>query len=301
MLKKLKANVGLLSLFLATFIWGATYVVTKIGLDEMGPNTLGFYRGILGSAFLVSVLIFKGQFKSFFTAVKKQPHIFALIGFIGITLSMIAQNIALTLTTSALFSIILATTSPIFIALISVMFLKEKLSSVKITGLVLGFIGVAVILFNKDLVTGIGGTSSLIGQLLSLATSFVWAIYSIQNKHYSKDISAIFLTTGAYIFGTLFLAPVSFIFETPLVFMSFSAITWAIILFLGIASAGLAFYLWSYGFSKVEASKAGMFMYLIPVISLSLGWLLLDEVLTAQAVIGSAIILGGVLLVEKNK
>jgi drug/metabolite transporter (DMT)-like permease len=296
----MKINNGLLAVFLAVFIWGATYVVTKIGLGSIGPNTLGFLRGVLGSIFLLSILIFQHQLKEFIDVIRKNVKAFAMLGFIGITSSMVFQNLALIYTTSALFSIILSTTTPIFIALISILFFREKFSKLKVLGLILGFVGVAVVLVNKEIFTGIGGFLSIIGQVLSLATSIVWAIYSVQNKHYSKNISAIFLTAGAYIFGTLFLAPIAFLFESPLAILNFSATSWAIILFLGIVSSGVAFLLWAYGFTKVEASKAGMFMYLIPVISLLLGQMLLGETLTAQAIVGSIIILSGVALVGKE-
>jgi drug/metabolite transporter (DMT)-like permease len=296
----LSKNIGLISVFLAVFIWGATYVVTKIGLGSMGPNTLGFYRGFLGSLFLISIIAIQGQLTQFIEVFKKNWKTFALLGFVGITLSMIVQNTALTLTTAGLFSIILATMSPLFIALISIIFLKEKATRNKIIALILGLIGVSVILINRELFTNIGGFKSILGQLLSLATAAVWAIYSVQNKKFSKNISAIFLTTGAYLCGTLFLAPVSIIFENPLVFLNFNLSSWIVISFLGFISAGLAFFLWAFGFTKIEASKAGMFMYLIPVVSLVLGWLLLRETLSFQAILGTAIILSGVVLLEKN-
>jgi drug/metabolite transporter (DMT)-like permease len=298
----MKKNIGLISVFLAVLIWGATYVVTKIGLEEIGPNTIGFLRGVLGSIFLVSILAVQGKLKEFLKLFKSDYKIFIIIGGIGITGSMVTQNTALTLTSSALFSVILSSTTPIFITLISIIFLKEKFSNQKLLGLTLGFVGVLIILINKEIFNGISSKSSLVGQLLSLATSLIWAIYTILNKQFSKNknISAIFLTTGAYIFGTIFLAPIAFIFEDPLSLVNYSLQSWGIILFLGFISAGLAFYLWNYGFTKVEASKAGIFMYFIPVISLLLGWLLLSEILTIQAIIGSIVIFMGAWIVGKK-
>jgi drug/metabolite transporter (DMT)-like permease len=69
-----------------------------------------------------------------------------------------------------------------------------------------------------------------------------------------------------------------------------------IILYLGIVASGIAYLLWNYALSRMDASRASTFLFLMPVITTLIGWLYMGEVITAQFIIGTVLVLAGIYL-----
>ena len=78
-----------------------------------------------------------------------------------------------------------------------------------------------------------------------------------------------------------------------------SSISWLLILYLGFISSGLTYLLWNYALKRIEASKASVFLFLIPVVAILLGKILLAEKITFSIVAGAGLVLSGIYLVER--
>lgn len=101
--------------------------------------------------------------------------------------------------------------------------------------------------------------------------------------------------------ATILLIPTVFIFETPAVVLSLGSVSWLLILYLGIFASGVSFLMWNFAVSHLEVSKAAVYLYLIPVIAIIVGIIFLHESFTTVNLLGTILVLGGILLTEKRK
>ncbi len=289
---------GLLAILLTVLIWGSSFAVVKIGLQEIEPLMLTLLRALFASIFLMSIILLRREQKVFLKAVKTDWKYFLVLGLIGITLFGLLQNVGIKYTSSALAGI-LQNTNPLFILVLSGIFLKEIITKNKILGLVTGFLGVCFIVFVGTDIKELFSSETFLGNVLIIASALSWAIYSILNKRVFKKYSPLHLTSIAYIFGTILLIPAVLIFSSVADLSELSLKSWLIILYLGITCSAIAFFSWNYALSKMDASKASAFLYLIPVIAIFIGWAFMGEEVSTYALLGSGLVLGGVYLTEK--
>lgn len=290
---------GMIALLITVLIWASSFAVTKIGLQQIEPMTMAFIRAFFASVFLLFIICGKKQFKSFLCVVKTDWKYFLILAIIGIALFNIFQNIGVKYTSSALAGV-LQNTNPLFILILSGIFLHEIITRKKIIGVVVGFLGMLIIVFGGVNINEIFKSQSFLGNVLIIGSSVSWAIYSILNKKVFKKYTPLHLTAIAYIFGTIFLFPIAFLFENTSTLFLFSIKSWLIVGYLGVVASGITFFLWNYALSKMEATKASVFLFLIPVIAILIGWLFMEEALTVYTITGSILILGGIYITEKK-
>lgn len=288
---------GAVCLSSASAIWGGMYVVSKYVLDYIPPMTLVNIRMVIATLVLWLVLWWSGEKR---IAVKDFKEI-ALIGLIGFTISIGSQFMGTKLSTASLGAIV-TSTSPSFMVLFAWLINKERASAAQIIGLVLATIGVLII-------AGMGWytntEATLTGILFLLIAAITWALYTMLCKHTADRYSSLAVTCYAAMFGTLFTFPITLweLSNHPAFFGDLRIV--AGILYLGIVSTALAFYLWNKGFILVPAGTAAVYFFLQPVFGAVLGWGFLGERMTLATLGGAGIILLGVvystLVVERIK
>ena len=186
-----KSSKGILAVMLAVFIWGSSYVVLKIGLEEIPPITFGLLRGIIASVFLYIIILFRKETKLLLKVLKKDLSSAFSLGLVGIFLFNIIQNYGIPKTTSSLASVLI-NINPLFILILAVLFLKEKFSINKLIGLVVGFLGMGFIVLSGEDIKALTQSQSFVGNGLMIATAFIWAVYSVLNKKFSKNITLLY-------------------------------------------------------------------------------------------------------------
>ncbi|WP_366522805.1 DMT family transporter [Ignavibacterium sp.] len=278
---------------LAVIFWGASFIATKFLLEEVSPETIISLRLILAIILLTIVaLITKSDF-----SINLKNHLRILLLAAVAVFHLWIQITGLKYTTAANTGWIIGT-APIFIALLGFIFLKEKLNSIKISGIVIAFVGLLLLVgkgnpLNIDLVKNVG-------DLLVLFSSFTWGVYSIINKKISLNYSPLMTILYLFILMALIIIPFNINKKAVDSIIHLSTIGWISILFLGLLCSGVAYVIWAYSLREMESAKVGAYLYLEPFVTVLTAWLFLKEEITALMVLSGLLIIFGVYLVNKE-
>ncbi|MBE0478444.1 DMT family transporter [Candidatus Aerophobetes bacterium] len=286
------------ALILTVLVWGSSFAAIKVVLDEISPLGLSFLRSLLATVALLSLVGFAEGFVRLKKALREKFCYFIFLGATGVALFNILQNIGIQHTFSGVASVLLAT-NPIFVLLLGAIFLQERIRSKKLFGILLGFSGCALIIFGGKNITSFFLSGSFGGNLLVLLSALCWGLYVIMNKKILGEYSPLLLTTSAFIFGSLLLfLPYLFSYDVSL-FLIISPACWLLVIYLGFISSGLTYLLWNYALKRLEASRASVFLFLVPVVAIILGKVLLAEKITLSIVTGAPLVFLGIYLVER--
>lgn len=276
---------------LTIFIWGTTFISTKVLLTAFSPVEILFLRFVIGFIALSLAYPYRLPWQS-----KKQELYFAAAGLCGITLYFLLENIALTYTLASNVAIILSV-APFFTALFAHLFLDgEKLKLQFFLGFALAITGIFLISFNGHAVTGLNP----VGDLLALLAAVVWAAYSILTKKIAGfRYNTIQTTRRIFLYGLLFMLPALGMFGfIPDLGQMLQPVNLSNLLFLGLGASALCFVTWNVAVTLLGAVKTSVYIYLVPVITAVTAALVLQEQLTGMAVAGMVLTLTGLFLSE---
>jgi drug/metabolite transporter (DMT)-like permease len=281
--------------FLAVVFWGVSFVATKAVVQEISPVALIFARASLATAFLVGTLAWRGQ-----PVLPPRDALapLALMGFVGVAVHQVLQAYALTLT-SAINTGWLIGLTPIWSAILAAITLKERLGCAKVVGLALGFLGALLVVTRGSLQTATLALPATRGDLLILASTVNWAVYTILGHDTLRRLGAARATAGAMLFGWMMLAPLALIGGAVRTYGQLSPVGVAGVLFLGIASSGLGYLFWYGALARIEASKVAAFLYLEPLVTLAAAVALLGEPVAVLTLVGGVLLVSGVVLVQR--
>lgn len=283
-----KQSLGHISALFTIAIWGTTFISTKILLVHFQPVEILILRFVVG--FLALFLACPHLLK---ISDRKQELTFAAAGLCGICLYYLLENIALTFTQAANISVILSS-APFFTAILSHIFLRseEKLSRSFFIGFFIAMAGICLISFS--------GTQlhlSPKGDLLAIAAAIVWAFYSILTKKISSyGYNTIQTTRRTFGYGILFMLPAAafFGFRLDLTRLTdFSNIFH--ILFLGLGASALCFVTWNISVKLLGTIRSSIYIYIVPIITVVMSVLILHEKITWASLLGTVLILAGLL------
>ena len=277
--------------------WGISFVATKIALRELSPIEILTVRFGLGSIFLWLLLLLKK--KSLVPARGILP-ILALLGFQGIFFHNWLQAVGLRLTT-AMNSGILIATSPIFIGILSYIFFGERFNFLRITGMIIGFSGVLILITGGELSLLISGPRGYLGDILILLSAVNWAAYSILGKKVSLRSSPLTNISYIMLFGWMSLLPFSLRWRTFSHIEALSCQGWLWVAFLGVFCSGVGYFLWYEAMARREAAKIGAYLYLEPFFTVIAALIILAEPLSLAIFLGGGLILLGVFMAAGKK
>ena len=274
------------------FIWGTTFVSTKLLLIDFSPLEILFLRFTLGLAALYAINTHK-------LILKEAKHLFYIIaaGLCGITLYFLLENIALTYTTAANVGIIV-TVAPILTALFSqIIFKEDKLTTTFFIGFILAISGVFIISF-KDVSVTINPT----GDILAFLASCVWAVYSILCKKIASfGYNTIQTTRDSFLYGIILMIPAIYI--SPISFTAdkiLDPVNAFNLLYLGLGASAMCFVTWNIAVKILGPLKTSAYIYAVPVVTITTSYIFLSEKITFTTVSGTVLILLGLLLSENK-
>jgi drug/metabolite transporter (DMT)-like permease len=278
---------------LAVLFWGASFAWVKVGLREFEPVSLLAIRFGIGTAVVWLLALWTARGSLGIRLADVGP--LAGLGLIGVTLQQALQTAGILLGSASAASW-LSSLAPAFIVLLAWPLLGERLNSLRVIGILVAFLGAA-------LVSRTPGSLSEPGDPLAawfvIASAVVWAVYSILGKGLSARRPPIVTTAWGMTFGWLALAA-AFVAQrgwTDLGAVSSSG--WITVILLGVASTGLAYGLYFYALNTAEAALAAALQYLEPLITMVFAAWLLQEPWTVAMLVGGALILVGVWIVDR--
>ncbi len=277
----------------AIILWGNSFIATKLALRELNPQTIILLRLIFGIALLVVFAIYTK--KDFTLNLKNHGAIFilALIAVFHLWI----QVTGLEYTSAASTGWIVGVT-PVFMAILSIIFFKEKLSKTKIIGIIVAFSGL-LLLVSRSNMSNIKFIEQK-GDLLVLASAFTWSVYSLVNKKISLKYPPMMTILFLFIMMAVIISPFTVTRQSINAVIHLSLIGWVSILFLGIFCSGIAYVLWAKSLKELEATKVGSFLYLEPFVTVLSAWLILSETITLTIILSGLIITVGVILVNRK-
>ena len=274
--------------------WGGTFINSKILiLHGMSPAEIFVVRFLLAY-----ICIWFISPKRLFCQNWKDELRMLLLGVTGGSLYFVSENMAVGLTYVNNVSFIVST-APLITTLFALAIYRGfKASWQLISGSILALTGVAIVIFNGQVVLRLNP----VGDLLALGSAVSWAVYSLLIRKVSKNYNATFLTRKVFFYGLITMLPVFAVKPWQFPLRDFlKPEIYGNALFLGIVASFLCFALWSWAIEKLGALKTTNYTYLNPLTTIVASAIFLDEPMTVIAYIGSGMILGGVILANLQK
>jgi drug/metabolite transporter (DMT)-like permease len=290
---------GILLAILATIIWSGNFIVARGVIHEIPPVTLAFSRWACASVIMIP--IGWRSIKSQWIDIKANAGHLFWAGLTGVSMFNTLVYIAGHYTEAINLALIGTTSSPIFSYILARIFLKEKITPLKLFGLLLCITGVLFILSR-------GHWNNLIhfrltegdGWVLLGALSF--SIYNILARKKPANLGPITYLTITFWIGTLLLKPFA-IWELVVhpAGIRWTSSLFLIILYLGAGASVAAFFCWNAAIARLGAARASIFGNLIPVFSsIEAVWLLKEKILPAH-IAGMVLVFAGVFLANLRK
>jgi drug/metabolite transporter (DMT)-like permease len=279
-------------LFVLAWLWGSAFLFVDVAVKDIPPLTLVATRVGVAAVILYSLLRTQGHKLPKFGSIWKH---FAIVGFLYNALPYVLLSWGQQYIDSALAAILIGTT-PIFTMILAhLLITNERLTSTKISGVMVGFGGL-IILVTPALLEGVEVTIWGLLAALVAAASYGSAIVYAQQK--LRGLPPLVGPTAQLTTATIFLVPVSLVIERPytLPMPSWSAV--GALLLLAVLSTALAFVLYYRVMEITGATTLSMVTYMIPIVATILGVVVLHEQLGWHVYIACALIITGVMAVN---
>lgn len=278
-----------LSGVIAMVFWGLSFIWSTQVFNYLNPTTTIFFRLIISTIFLGSLLFF---FRIFEKIDRKDLKLFASAALFEPFLYFIFESYGLLNAAPVISSAIIATI-PLFTPIAAFFFLKERLTPWNIAGFIISFLGVIFMLINKNLEL----TVSAKGIIFLFSAVLVAVAYSISLRKLTLLYKPLTITLVQNAIGLIYFIPMFFIMEkaTPSDIAEIDGYILPL-LSLGIFASSIAYTLWAYAFSKLGASKANIYSNLIPVFTAIFSCIILGENLNTQKTAGILLVIGGLIL-----
>ncbi len=283
-----------LKLLLTAVFWGGTFVAGRSLAQNVGPFSAAFFRFAIASVFLV-FLAWKVEGK--ITLIKKRQILpVFLLGLTGVFCYNLFFFKGLKLIEASRAAIIIAN-NPIFITLFSAIFFKEKLNTLKITGILISVCGAIIAISRGDVLEILQGNLGL-GEFYIFLCVVSWVIFSLLGKVVMADLSPLSSVTYSSITGTILLFPPA-LREGLADCIYYSISDWWNIFYLGFFGTVLGI-VWFYeGINQIGPTKAGLFINFVPISAILLAFFILGEPLTLSLLIGTILVTCGVYLTNR--
>lgn len=278
-------------LILCAIIWGWTFVATRVCLEFVTPFELLGLRLMIALPVLFIMVKVRGV-----SLVFEPKELLRILIAGGIITAHFLIQITGLKYTSAVNTGWLIAVSPLAMATLAFLILKEKISRAAVLGIFVATLGI-VTLVSEGSFADLDWLNS-IGDWLVLLSAHTWALYTVVIRDLTRKHNPLAVTV-AVLAPSAVIIPLIMLFSsdwTKFVTMSSEAYLW--LLFLGVFGAGLAHWFWQKGVATVGAANAGIYLYLEPLATTALAVPYLNEYFGWPTALGGALVLGGVYVAE---
>ncbi|MBR0565868.1 DMT family transporter [Azoarcus sp. L1K30] len=272
----------LAELFLLAAIWGGSFLLMRIAAPSFGPFALIELRVGLAAAVLIPILAFQGGVSELLS--RWRPLL--MIGLTASALPFVLYAWA-TLSVTAGFAAIVNATTPMFTALVAWVWLKDKLSTAALVGMVVGVFGVAILVWGKVSFKD-GGSGWAV--LACLGATLSYGIAGSLTKRFMTGVSPMVTAAGSQLYAAVLLLPPAVAWWPA---QSPTLPVWGAATLLAVVCSGLAYVLFFRLMSRLGPTRTVTVTFLIPVFGMFWGAALLDEKVSLSMLAGCAVILLG--------
>jgi O-acetylserine/cysteine efflux transporter len=283
-------RVAVLAFTLLVLFWGSAFTTIKVALGYSPPVLFAGTRTLLCGVFVaIAALVWGGR-----ANLRRDWWIYLLLAAFNVVGFMGLQTFAVFYMPSGSAAVVIYL-QPILVGLLAFLILGEPLSATKVVGLILGFSGVVAVSAGSFFGSSFG---TPIGVAFGLGSAVSWALGTVYFKRYGERLSALWAVAAPFTFGGIFLTGLGLGLE------SFSEISWnqtfvASWLYTVLAGTALAWMLWLGLVRAGEASRVSSYVFFVPLVSVLLGVLFLGEPLGPSLLVGAALVVCGIYLVNR--
>lgn len=277
------------AVFAAVIFWAGSFTATRIALTELPPSTIVWIR--MASGF---ILLFPFCLRLFPKKITMgEIRLLVLMALFQPCLYFLLEANALRFTTASQAGVI-SSTVPMFVAVLSAVFLGEKTGKTAMAGLAVSVLGVAWLTFGSG--ADAKAANPALGNIMELGAMVCAAGYMVLTRRLSANFNPWVLTLIQVASGVLFFSGGA----VDAFHAEWSGRVITAVVYLGVFVTVGAFGLYNWGISKVPATRAAVFINLVPVFAVFMGWGILGESLGVSQLAGSAVIAAGVFLAQKK-
>jgi drug/metabolite transporter (DMT)-like permease len=292
---RVRATVYIKLLLMAVF-WGGTFIAGKVAAQRVGPFSAAFLRFVIASAFLCLVALrMEGRLPRLR---RRQLLPVFLLGMTGVFAYNVFFFKGLKLIEAGRAAIIIAN-NPICIALFSALLFRERLSPLRLAGILISIGGAVVVITRGDWhMIGIGAVGP--GELFILGCVASWVAFSLIGKVLLAELSPLASVLYAALSGALCLAVPAWQEGLLADWTAYTLADWASLFYLGFFGTVLGFVWYYQGIQRIGPTKAGVFINFVPISAILFSFVILHEPLTFSLLFGAVMVLTGVYLTNRT-
>ena len=277
-------------LLVVMVIWGVNFTVVKVALREMDSLAFNSIRFSLASAFLLVLVFLTGV-----TQLDRRTiaRLF-IIGLVGNGLYQVFFILGIGRALAGVSSLILAST-PIFVSILNVLTGAERIRIRAWVGVCSSFLGILLMINLWSLSEAIGLTF-IIGDLLILAATICWAIYTVLSRPLLSSLSPLQFVAYTVTLGTPFLVLISIPSLVNQNWAAVSWLSWAGLIFSSTLAIAFAYVVWYSGVREIGSTRTAIYENLSPVVAVIFAWQVLGERLLSTQLLGAALVFLGIYL-----
>ncbi|KQV92826.1 DMT family transporter [Rhizobacter sp. Root1221] len=277
-------------------IWGGTFIAARVVSAHLPPATAAALRFVFAALALLAAVRLSRGWRAMGQLGWRQLAATAALGATGVLAYNLLFFRALAVLPAGRASVIVALT-PVVTLVLAAVVLGDRLSPRRWGGVVMALAGVWAVVTRGDLSQLAVAAGR--GELAMFGAVCAWAVYTLVGRTMLREVPPLVATAWAAVWGVIFLVPVAW-FERAQVRMADVTIgTFAGLVFLGVLGTAVGFVWYSEGVQRLGSDRAVVFNNLVPVFGVALGWMLLGEPVGSSALLGGALAVAGVFVVNR--
>ncbi|MCK5233619.1 MAG: EamA family transporter [Candidatus Aenigmarchaeota archaeon] len=275
-------------------LWGTQHPPIKILSGEISPVLFNFLRYFFAGLALVPFVLNER------VKIKKEDLLgLSFLGFMGIFIFGIINLVGVRLST-ATNNAILLNSWPLLVVFIAPILIREKVTKKAVFGTFIGLLGVVAVVTNGASMGDVVKTEYFMGNLLILLSGVCLAFYSMLGKKYVKKYGGLNVTFAAILVGTMMLFVLSLLSGDIFSLGKISLSSFLLLLWIAVPTTALTYVVWFKSIDRIGLVKTSSFFFIIPISGVVSSSVFLGELITKYTLIGIALILLGVYVVQKK-
>jgi drug/metabolite transporter (DMT)-like permease len=275
----------------ATVFWALGHPLGRIILREVHPFQLGSVNLVVGFLSVLAYLAVVGKAPLLFRLSLRDTLSSLALGALGFAVYQVLTFSALSRIPASMNAVLVAT-NVILIAILSALFLRERIRWLRAAGILCAFLGVMLVTFNSGF--SLAAAVDLTGCAFSLLAALSFALYTVLGKRLVQANDPLIVTTLALFSGAVLLTAFTAATTGLGRLGAAGPVPWVLMIVLGVTMIGYAYPAWFESLKRLPASHASTFIYLTPVFAVVLSFLILNERFSWPFYVGGLLVLGGI-------